>query len=120
MPPPALKYNFRLSFGFFPSFALKFFSPSASKSTDEVSSSMNLTCKVPVSCNLSLEDIFNQAKGKYKLLIRRKRTQAEDKAQQKEEEESQNKDQERQGSGPALSSGKNGENHPQVLSNPRI
>ena len=50
----------------------------------------NLTCKVPVSCNLSLEDIFNQAKGKYKLLIRRKRTQAEDKAQQKEEE-SQNK-----------------------------
>ena len=31
-----------------------------------------------------------------------------------------NKDQERQGSGPALSSGKNGENHPQVLSNPRI
>lgn len=50
----------------------------------------NLTCKVPVSCNLSLEDIFNQAKGKYKLLIRRKRTQAEDKAQQKVEE-SQNK-----------------------------
>ena len=33
----------------------------------------NLTCKVPVSCNLSLEDIFNQAKGKYKLLLRRKR-----------------------------------------------
>lgn len=52
----------------------------------------NLTCKVPVSCNLSLEDIFNQAKGKYKLLLRRKRNQAEDKAQQKEEEEeSQNK-----------------------------
>ena len=50
----------------------------------------NLTCKVPVSCNLSLEDIFNQAKGKYKLLLRRKRNQAEDKAQQKEEE-SQNK-----------------------------
>ncbi|CUQ52638.1 Uncharacterised protein [Segatella copri] len=40
--PPALKYNFRLFFGFFPSFALKFFSPSASKSTGEVSSSMNL------------------------------------------------------------------------------
>ena len=51
----------------------------------------NLTCKVPVSCNLSLEDIFNQAKGKYKLLLRRKRNQAEDKAQQKEEEEAQNK-----------------------------
>ena len=50
----------------------------------------NLTCKVPVSCNLPLEDIFNQAKGKYKLLLRRKRNQAEDKAQQKEEE-SQNK-----------------------------
>ena len=50
----------------------------------------NLTCKVPVSCNLSLEDIFNQAKGKYKLLLRRMRNQAEDKAQQKEEE-SQNK-----------------------------
>lgn len=49
----------------------------------------NLTCKVPVSCNLSLEDIFNQAKGKYKLLLRRKRNQAEDKAQQ--EEEAQNK-----------------------------
>lgn len=51
----------------------------------------NLTCKVPVNCNLSLEDIFNQAKGKYKLLLRRKRNQAEDKAQQKEEEEAQNK-----------------------------
>lgn len=52
----------------------------------------NLTCKVPVSCNLSLEDIFNQAKGKYKLLLRRKRNQTEDKAQQKEEEEeAQNK-----------------------------
>lgn len=51
---------------------------------------MNLTCKVPVNCNLSLEDIFNQAKGKYKLLLRRKRNQAEDKAQQKEEE-AQNK-----------------------------
>ena len=50
----------------------------------------NLTCKVPVSCNLSLEDIFHRAKGKYKLLLRRKRNQAEDKAQQKEEE-SQNK-----------------------------
>lgn len=50
----------------------------------------NLTCKVPVNCNLSLEDIFNQAKGKYKLLLRRKRYQAEDKAQQKEEE-AQNK-----------------------------
>lgn len=48
----------------------------------------NLTCKVPVNCNLSLEDIFNQAKGKYKLLLRRKRNQAEDKAQQ---EEAQNK-----------------------------
>ena len=34
----------------------------------------NLTCKVPVSCNLSLEDIFHRAKGKYKLLLRRKRT----------------------------------------------
>ena len=31
----------------------------------------NLTCKVPVSCNLSLEDIFHRAKGKYKLLLRR-------------------------------------------------
>ena len=51
----------------------------------------NLTCKVPVSCNLSLEDIFNQAKGKYKLLLRRKRNQTEDKAQQEEEEEAQNK-----------------------------
>ena len=45
----------------------------------------NLTCKVPVSCNLSLEDIFNQAKGKYKLLLRKKRTQAEDKTHLKEE-----------------------------------
>ena len=45
----------------------------------------NLTCKVPVSCNLSLEDIFHRAKGKYKLLLRRKRTQAEDKAHLKEE-----------------------------------
>lgn len=57
----------------------------------------NLTCKVPVSCNLSLEDIFNQAKGKYKLLLRKKRTQAEDKTHLKEEvhlkeeEEAQNK-----------------------------
>lgn len=33
----------------------------------------NLTCKVPVSFNLSLEDIFHRAKGKYKLLLRRKR-----------------------------------------------
>lgn len=45
----------------------------------------NLTCRVPVSCNLSLEDIFHRAKGKYKLLLRRKRTQAEDKAYLKEE-----------------------------------
>lgn len=45
----------------------------------------NLTCRVPVSCNLSLEDIFNQAKGKYKLLLRRKKNQAEDKALLKEE-----------------------------------
>lgn len=45
----------------------------------------NLTCKVPVSCNLSLEEIFHHAKGKYKLLLRRKRTQAEDKAHLKEE-----------------------------------
>ncbi len=51
----------------------------------------NLTCKVPVSCNLSLEDIFHRAKGKYKLLLRRKRNQAEDKVQQKKEEEVQNK-----------------------------
>lgn len=34
----------------------------------------NLTCRVPVSCNLSLEEIFHRAKGKYKLLLRRKRT----------------------------------------------
>ncbi len=33
----------------------------------------NLTCQVPVSCNLSLEEIFHRAKGKYKLLLRRKR-----------------------------------------------
>ena len=33
----------------------------------------NLTCRVPVNCNLSLEDIFHRAKGKYKLLLRRKR-----------------------------------------------
>ena len=45
----------------------------------------NLTCWVPVSCNLSLEEIFHRAKGKYKLLLRRKRTQAEDKAHLKEE-----------------------------------
>lgn len=29
----------------------------------------NLTCQAPVSCNLSLQDIFSQAKGKYKLLL---------------------------------------------------
>lgn len=34
----------------------------------------NLTNRVPVSCNLSLEEIFHRAKGKYKLLLRRKRT----------------------------------------------
>ena len=45
----------------------------------------NLTCRVPVSCNLSLEDIFHRAKGKYKLLLRRKRTQAEEKDHLKEE-----------------------------------
>ena len=45
----------------------------------------NLTCRVLVSCNLSLEEIFHRAKGKYKLLLRRKRTQAEDKAHLKEE-----------------------------------
>ena len=50
----------------------------------------NLTYRVPVSCNLSLEEIFHRAKGKYKLLLRRKRNQAEDKAHLKEEE-SQNK-----------------------------
>ena len=33
----------------------------------------NLTCRVPVSCNLPLEEIFHRAKGKYKLLLRRKR-----------------------------------------------
>ena len=60
----------------------------------------NLTCRVPVSCNLPLEEIFHRAKGKYKLLLRRKRTQAEDKDHLKEEpqnkdylkEEAQNKD----------------------------
>ena len=59
----------------------------------------NLTNRVPVNCNLSLEEIFHRAKGKYKLLLRRKRTQAEDKAHLKEEaqnkahlkEEAQNK-----------------------------
>ena len=57
----------------------------------------NLTCKVPVSCNLSLESIFHRAKGKYKLLLRKKRTQTEDKTHLKEEvhlkeeEEAQNK-----------------------------
>lgn len=30
----------------------------------------NLTCKVPVRCNLSLDDIFLHAKGKYKLLLK--------------------------------------------------
>lgn len=50
----------------------------------------NLTCRVPVSCNLSLEEIFHRAKGKYKLLLRRKKTQAEDKDHLKEE--AQNKD----------------------------
>ena len=50
----------------------------------------NLTCRVPVSCNLPLEEIFHRAKGKYKLLLRRKKTQAEDKAHLKEEP--QNKD----------------------------
>ena len=45
----------------------------------------NLTNWVPVNCNLSLEEIFHRAKGKYKLLLRRKRTQAEDKAHLKEE-----------------------------------
>ena len=45
----------------------------------------NLTCRVPVSCNLPLEEIFHRAKGKHKLLLRRKRTQAEDKAHLKEE-----------------------------------
>lgn len=30
----------------------------------------NLTCNVPVRCNLSLHDIFLHAKGKYKLLLR--------------------------------------------------
>ena len=50
----------------------------------------NLTNRVPVSCNLSLEEIFHRAKGKYKLLLRRKRNQAEDKAHRKEEP--QNKD----------------------------
>lgn len=30
----------------------------------------NLTCKVPVECNLSLHDIFLRSKGKYKLLLR--------------------------------------------------
>ena len=59
----------------------------------------NLTCRVPVSCNLPSEEIFHRAKGKYKLLLRRKRTQAEDKDHLKEEpqnkahlkEEAQNK-----------------------------
>ena len=50
----------------------------------------NLTCRGPVSCNLPLEEIFHRAKGKYKLLLRRKRNQAEDKAHLKEEP--QNKD----------------------------
>ena len=50
----------------------------------------NLPCRGPVSCNLPLEEIFHRAKGKYKLLLRRKRNQAEDKAHLKEEP--QNKD----------------------------
>lgn len=50
----------------------------------------NLTCRVPVSCNLPLEEIFHRAKGKYKLLLRRKRTQAEDKAHLKEENTEEN------------------------------
>ena len=50
----------------------------------------NLTCKIPVNSNLSLEEIFHRAKGKYKLLLRKKRTQAENKAHLKEEE-AQNK-----------------------------
>ena len=29
----------------------------------------NLTCQVPVRCNLSIEDIFRHSKGKYKLLL---------------------------------------------------
>ena len=45
----------------------------------------NLTCRVLVSSNLSLEEIFHRAKGKYKLLLRRKRTQAEEKDHLKEE-----------------------------------
>ena len=45
----------------------------------------NLTCRVLVSSNLSLEEIFHRAKGKYKLLLKRKRTQAEDKDHLKEE-----------------------------------
>lgn len=50
----------------------------------------NLTNRVPVNCNLSLEEIFHRAKGKYKLLLRRKRTQAEDKAHLKEENTEEN------------------------------
>ena len=30
----------------------------------------NLTCRVPVDCNLSLDDIFAHSKGKYRLLLR--------------------------------------------------
>lgn len=30
----------------------------------------NLTCRVPVNCNLSLDDIFAHSKGKYRLLLR--------------------------------------------------
>ena len=58
----------------------------------------NLTCKVPVSCNLSLESIFHRAKGKYKLLLRKTKIQTEeeahlteDKVHLKKEEEVQNK-----------------------------
>ena len=47
----------------------------------------NLTCKVPVSCNLSLESIFHRAKGKYKLLLRKTKIQTEEEAHLKEEEE---------------------------------
>ena len=50
----------------------------------------NLTCKVPVNSNLSLEEIFHRAKGKYKLLLRKKRTQAENKAHLKEENKEEN------------------------------
>lgn len=35
----------------------------------------NLTCRVPVDCNLSLEDIFAHSNGKYKLMLRGERKQ---------------------------------------------